>query len=166
MQLFFTMGLRAVITTDQGKEFHNKFNAEMTRVLGIEHRMTTPYHPQANGLDERFNQTLVNSLAKFAQENRSKLDEKLPELVYTAVHDSTKHTPFEAMFDRQARLPVDFNSYFPEQQAKEFEDANEPSFSCQQAKRQKMEENVKSNIAVAQVNDFVGLKFNNIVLKL
>ena len=56
------MGLPSVITTDQGKEFHNIVNFELMEVLGIDHRMTTAYHPQANGLDERLNQTLVNSL--------------------------------------------------------------------------------------------------------
>lgn len=38
--------------TDQGKEFFNQVNAELMKVFGIEHRMTTAYHPQANGLDE------------------------------------------------------------------------------------------------------------------
>ena len=38
-------------------------------------RMTTAYHPQANGLDERLNQTLINALLKFAQVNRDMWDE-------------------------------------------------------------------------------------------
>ena len=38
MQLFFTMGMPAVITTDQGKEFHNYFNTEMMNLFGIKHR--------------------------------------------------------------------------------------------------------------------------------
>ena len=59
------MGLLSVIITDQVREFHNQFKAELMSVFGIKHRMTTPYHPQANGLDERYNQTLVNSLAKY-----------------------------------------------------------------------------------------------------
>ena len=35
-----------------------------------------------------------------------------------SMQDSTKHTPFEAMFGRRARLPIDINaesSYCPEQ---------------------------------------------------
>ena len=82
VQLFFIIGLPSVLTTDQGKEFNNKVNSELMRVFGIKHRLTTAYHPQANGLDERFNQTLANSLAKFAQVNRDSWDERLGGVVY------------------------------------------------------------------------------------
>lgn len=46
------------------------------------HRMTTPYHPQANGLVERYNQTLCNSLAKFAQDDQESWDANLGPVVY------------------------------------------------------------------------------------
>ena len=52
MQLFFIMGLPAVITTDRGTEFRNSLNAELMKAFRIDHRLTTAYHPQANGLDE------------------------------------------------------------------------------------------------------------------
>ena len=103
-----------MITTDQGKEFQNAVNDAIMATFGIKHRLTTAYHPQANGLDERFNQTLSNTIAKFAQEERCSWDEKLPEIVYsynTAVQESSRHPPqFEAMFGRRAKLPVDFNT--------------------------------------------------------
>ena len=76
------MGLPSVITTDQGKEFHNHLNSELMKVFGINHRLTTPYHPQANGLVERYNQTLCNALAKFAQEDRESWDKNLGAVVY------------------------------------------------------------------------------------
>lgn len=82
VQLFFIIGLPSVLTTDQGKEFNNKVNTELMRMFGIKHRLTTAYHPQTNGLDERFNQTLANSLAKFAQVNRDSWDEHLGAVVY------------------------------------------------------------------------------------
>ena len=82
IQLFFVLGLPSVITTDQGREFRNEVNAALMSIFGIKHHLTTAYHPQANGLDERYNQTLINSLSKFAQSVRSKWDEKLPEVVY------------------------------------------------------------------------------------
>ena len=157
VQFFLVMGLPAVITTDQGREFHNKVNAHLMDVFGVKHRMTTPYHPQANGLDERYNQTLVNAVAKFSQENRATWDEKLAEIVYaynTSVHESTKHTPFEVMFGRKARLPIDFNvddQYSPEEKMAHYEGAEEPLEVEMEADRQAMEEAVKVNIAKAQV---------------
>ena len=68
--VFFIDLFPAVITTDQDKEFRNKLNQELTEKFGIKHQLTIAYHPQANGLDEHYNQTLVNSLAKFAQDKR------------------------------------------------------------------------------------------------
>ena len=135
------MGLPSVIITDQGSVFHNQFNAELTSVFGIKHRMTTPYHPQANGLDERYNQTLVNSLAKYVQEKRNQWNEMLSEVVYaynTAIQESTKYSPFEAIFGRKAKLPVEFNfkdHYFPERLVREYEEASEDSVTEMQTKR-------------------------------
>ena len=76
------MGIPSVITTDQGREFRNEINRVLMDAFGIEHRLTTAYHPQANGLDERFNQTLVNTIVKFTGEKRDTWDEMLPEVVY------------------------------------------------------------------------------------
>ena len=39
-------GLPRVITSDQGSEFNNSLDTELMEMLGIEHRLTTPYHPQ------------------------------------------------------------------------------------------------------------------------
>ena len=76
------MGLPSVITTDQGTEFRNTMNKELMRRLDIEHRLTSPYHPQANGLDERFNQTISRALAKFAADRHSDWEYYLGEVVY------------------------------------------------------------------------------------
>ena len=43
----------------------------------------------------------MNALTKYAQDDRAAWDSNLKETVYaynTAVQDSSKHTPFEAMF--------------------------------------------------------------------
>lgn len=92
MQLFLLMGLPAVITTDQGKEFHNEVNRLLMEYYHIDHCLTTAYHPQANGLDERFNQTLSIAVTKFSQTQRDTWDERIPEMVFaynTSVQVST-----------------------------------------------------------------------------
>ena len=39
-------GLPKVITSDQGGEFNNSLDTELMKTMGIDHRLTTPYHPQ------------------------------------------------------------------------------------------------------------------------
>lgn len=59
----------------------------------------------------------------------------------TAARGSTKPTSFEAMFSRQARLPVDNSKtrHSPEQLSLESKDDSKPFFTNQQAKRQEIE---------------------------
>ena len=124
--------------------------------FGIKHRLTTAYHPQANGLDERFNQTLSNTIAKFAQEERCSWDEKLPEIVYsynTAVQESSRHTPFEAMFGRQAKLPVDFNTeeeFDPDVKLEKELNSHIPSKDVISTNHKGIEESMKRNVEKAQ----------------
>ncbi len=50
--------------TDQGREFVNSMRENLQILTGVNHRIATAYHPQTNGLDERFNKTLQEALAK------------------------------------------------------------------------------------------------------
>jgi len=56
-------GCPADVVTDQGGEFQGEFQKVLDK-LHINQRLTSPYHPQANGLTDRFNQTLTKSLIK------------------------------------------------------------------------------------------------------
>ena len=96
--------------TDQGKNFDSMLLKEVCRLLGVEKTRTTPYHPQSDGLVERFNRTLLNMLSIIATEKEDGWDLQLPTamLAYrTSIHETTKATPFSLMFGREARLPVD-----------------------------------------------------------
>ena len=75
-------GLPAIITTDQGTEFKNKLNDELMKTFNIDHQLTTAYHPQANGLDERFNQTLTNSIVKYVESNWENWDVHLDQVEF------------------------------------------------------------------------------------
>ena len=65
----------------------------------------------------------------------------LSEVVYannTAIQESTKYSPFEAIFGRKAKLPVEFNSkdhYFPIRLVREYKEASEDSVTEMQTKR-------------------------------
>lgn len=96
-------GCTRVVISDQGREFVNKVNKRLFGMTKTQHRISSAYHPQTNGLVERFNQTLQRSLVKFVNENQNDWDDKLDGVLFayrTAVQKSTKHTPFELMYCR------------------------------------------------------------------
>ena len=96
--------------SDQGKQFESQVVAEVCKILGIKKTRTTPYHPQCDGLVERFNRTLLNMLTIEVAECPFNWEEVLACICFaynTSVQATTGFTPFYLMFGRQARLPVD-----------------------------------------------------------
>ena len=59
-EFFYRFSSPLQLHSDQGKQFESELVAETCRLLGIAKKHTTPYHPQGDGLIERFNRTLLN----------------------------------------------------------------------------------------------------------
>ena len=96
--------------SDQGTNFESKLFQEMCKILGINKTRTTAYHPQSDGLVERFNRSLGDMLSKLVNERRDDWDDMLPYVMcaYRATpHRSTDITPNRMMLGREAMLPVD-----------------------------------------------------------
>lgn len=55
-------GTPETITTDQGTQFESRLFKELLRVSGCSRIRTTPYHPAANGLIERWHRTLKGAI--------------------------------------------------------------------------------------------------------
>ena len=109
-------GCIETLITDQGREFVNELNDIICAKLQIDHRIASAYHPQTNGLQERFNQTLERALIKCVNEKQNDWDLHIKRILFgyrTSVHASTGVTPFAAMFRRDPVLPVylDTESY-------------------------------------------------------
>ena len=61
-------GFFAIKINDQGRKFVNKVSDELYLITGVQQRVISAYHPQSNGLIERQNRTIKNSLMKFLGE--------------------------------------------------------------------------------------------------
>lgn len=82
----------------QGKEFCNQIMDRLEVLTGFKHRVTSAYHPQSNGLDERLNQTLKGSLQKLVNDMQDDWDNFVDNVLFayrTSRQDSTKFTPFD-----------------------------------------------------------------------
>ena len=104
----FRWGAPERLLSDQGREFVAKINDAICNELGIKRSVTSAYHPQTNGLDERTNQTLKVRLAKLVNEKKNYWCEFLEDVAYsirTQKQVTTKYTPFFLMFGRNPRSP-------------------------------------------------------------
>jgi transposase InsO family protein len=59
-------GAWCAITTDRGKQFTSSLSISTCTRLGIQHILTTSYHPQSNGLVERMHRQIKDALCAHA----------------------------------------------------------------------------------------------------
>jgi len=96
------------ILSDRGSHFRNKVVDGLMNKFEIKHLLSTPYHPQTNGLVERFNKTLCESIAKTTRDLQE-WDTVINSVLFayrTAKNSTTKYTPFYLTYGREARLPI------------------------------------------------------------
>ena len=109
LSLITWLGCFHVCISDQGREFVNSLNEKLFEIAGVEHQVSSAYHPQTNGLDERMNQTLTKAIVKYINTEQDDWDEHIESVLFsyrTSVHASTKFTTFYLMYGREAVLPV------------------------------------------------------------
>ena len=83
LMIFFSkFGIPTEILLDQGTNFMSKLLKELYNLLCINRIRTSPYHPQTDGLVERFNKTLKSLLRKFIKGEGKDWDVMLPYLLF------------------------------------------------------------------------------------
>ena len=103
--------------SDQGRQFESLLLAEVCRLLGIQKTRTTAYHPQSDGLVERWNRTLLHNLSTCVKDHPESWEDYVRPICMaynTSIHPTTGFTPFYLMFGRQAKLPVELMYGTPE----------------------------------------------------
>lgn len=109
-EFFFRFSPPERIHSDQGRNFESEIIREVCKLLGVVKSRTTPYHPQSDGLVERFNRTMLDMLAKAVRERPFEWESHLQRLCLaynTSIHPTTGYSPFFLMFGRKVRMPVD-----------------------------------------------------------
>jgi hypothetical protein len=104
-------GAPAILLSDQGSHFKNKLIDELCNKFKVGHRFSSPYHPQTNGLVERYNQTLCEALKKVR--DPMNWDNYITSALFsyrTNKQNTTKFTPFFLNHGREARLPIEVDS--------------------------------------------------------
>ena len=95
---FFTLVcLPKAIQSDQGSNFMSGIFQQVMFELGIKQYTSSAYHPQSQGVLERFHQTLKNMIRVYCYEQEKDWDEGVHLLLFAvreAVQESLGFSPF------------------------------------------------------------------------
>ena len=76
-------GLPESVVSDRGPHFVAEWTKELNRMLGIETRLSTAFHPQTNGQTEQMNQELEQYLQFFVDHRQKDWQEWLASAEFT-----------------------------------------------------------------------------------
>ena len=102
-------GVPEVIISDRDVRFNNTMWKELFTRMGTEIRLTTAYHPEADGQTERVNRVLIEMLRAMVDEEQSNWDDCLAscEITYnTSQHSSTQHSPYYLNHGEEMTKPI------------------------------------------------------------
>lgn len=107
LRIFLRVGFSQEVVIDQGTNFMSRVMTNLWKQLGVHPLKTSVYHPQTNGLVERFNQSLKKMLKKYVAENPKP---RWVEAVFAAweiPQASTGFSPFKFLGGRKPRGILD-----------------------------------------------------------
>ena len=109
LEFFSRFGVPRQIKSDRGRQFECELFREMCSLLEVEHKMSTPFHPQGNSRVERMVKVVGNLISVFCRDY-DEWDRNLPLLTLayrSTVHEVTGFTPNYVMTGREVNLPLD-----------------------------------------------------------
>jgi hypothetical protein len=103
-------GLPLALITDRDKLFTSAYWKTLTAAMGMEHKLSTAFHPQTDGQTERANQTLEAYLRHYVNYSQDNWVELLP-VAQIAINnmetEATKMTPFFANHGKWPNILLD-----------------------------------------------------------
>ncbi|XP_014214889.1 KRAB-A domain-containing protein 2-like [Copidosoma floridanum] len=115
-------GTPLTITSDQGAQFKSALFTELAKMIGPSRIRTTPYHPQSNGMVERFHRSFKVGLMCCPD---VPWPDALPSVLLglrTSFKEDLQASPAEMLYGTTLRVPGDFFT------AQSHPDVNPPSF--------------------------------------
>jgi hypothetical protein len=109
VSIFGRVWIPKEVLSDMGSQFVSGMMKEVSRLLSFKQVTTTPYHPIANGLCEKFNGTLKQMLRRLCAEKPSDWDRYIPALLFAyreVPQASTGFSPFELLYGKSVRGPL------------------------------------------------------------
>ena len=109
-------GVPQRIITDRDVRWTSAFHRELMKLQGVDHRFSTSFHPQTDGLTERVNRTLEDVLRHYVGLDQSEWERYLPFAEFSinnAHHESLGASPFFLAYGQNPLTP--FTMQLPEQ---------------------------------------------------
>ena len=97
------------IQSDQRTHFVNELIRNLSDRFRIKHSLSSPYHPQSNGLVERFNKTLCEGIAKVA-DSIMDWDKYIQPVLYaycTKELRISKVSPYKMVYGKEPKMIMD-----------------------------------------------------------
>ena len=108
MLLFSRVGIAREVLTDQGSCFMSQVMRELLSLLQVKRLRILVYHPQTDGLVERFNKTLKQILKKTMDADGKNWDQLLPHVLFAVWEvPQAGFSPFELLYGRRPQGILD-----------------------------------------------------------
>ena len=101
-------GVPESVTTDRGAQFSTEMWKQLMQTWGIKTHLTTPYHPEANGLVERFHRRLKESLLAASHDKPNEWYWQLPAVllsIRTTLKPDIGASPAEMVYGEPISIP-------------------------------------------------------------
>src|SRR6266540_202090 len=112
-EIICSFGVSRILQNDRGTHFVNELIQRLTERFKIKHSLSSPYHPQSNGLVERFNKTLCEGIAKLAEEV-DQWDRFIQPVLFayrTKELRISKQSPYMLVYGKEPTLVMDYGKH-------------------------------------------------------